>query len=227
MLATAQHPVAMGARRPARAGGAASTCERQGPARDMHILSCRRRCVARPECERAPHQHANHIVPRSAGHNSKTAPIRRQWKPRVHKAKLGQIPKLRGRVAESDRTGESVARCCACSAFARRVPPPRPSKHLTRRTFKKQLKTQNGAQGAGRARHRRGVLPQHQARPRGVRGRAHQFAPAASLTRDSNPRFLNSATSSPWRAMSVRLQGLTLVHFSAQLERCSWDRGCA
>jgi len=48
-----------------------------------------------------------------------------------------------------------------------------------------------------------------------------------------------------WRALSVRrylaelvdpvegglvdpvFQGLTLVHFSAQLERFSWDRGCA
>jgi hypothetical protein len=32
-------------------------------------------------------------------------------------------------------------------------------------------------------------------------------------------------SSTPW--MAARRQGLTLVHFSAQLERFVWDRGCA
>jgi hypothetical protein len=29
------------------------------------------------------------------------------------------------------------------------------------------------------------------------------------------------------KGMETQRQGLTLVHFSAQLERCLWDRGCA
>ena len=30
----------------------------------------------------------------------------------------------------------------------------------------------------------------------------------------------------PWRGCLTRVQGLTLVHFSAQRKRFLWDRGC-
>jgi hypothetical protein len=39
--------------------------------------------------------------------------------------------------------------------------------------------------------------------------------------------FLAIALSAAADASCTSLQGLTLVHFAAQLERFAWDRGCA